>query len=227
MNYSKIKKLLVLIGLLAQGGLVLADSKDQAGKEQETNISQVVEIVDFDSERDLDDLLKICHEDQDLLFLDCSPEWYFAHMAHLHQIKVLKENGKTAGFVGYCEKPHPWYAKRTGGTVDIIAVSKDFRRKGYGRKLLEYVVKELFKMGNNVVALAVVTHNKPARALYERVGFKIANTIRWHNCFVYALTQEDFTPSVAQSNVASNQEEKPSHDMVGGVGLSYRAIKGF
>jgi GNAT superfamily N-acetyltransferase len=70
-----------------------------------------------------------------------------------------------------------WFALRNSGVspsvwiYDII-ISEDFRRKGYASRTLELVEDRARALGARGVELHVFGHNKGARALYEKVGYK-------------------------------------------------------
>ncbi len=53
-----------------------------------------------------------------------------------------------------------------------IAVKPDFRGQGWGRKLLEQMLKLSHKSGAKIVWLEVRPSNQPARQLYISLGFK-------------------------------------------------------
>ena len=92
------------------------------------------------------------------------------------------------------------------GMVHVLAVSSDFRRQGFGKKLLIHAIQELFnKHKLKYVVLGVKMDNKPARTLYESLGFKlvtpeISTGLRraWvmpdKGVVSYGLVKEDFTP---------------------------------
>ena len=54
-----------------------------------------------------------------------------------------------------------------------IAVEPEMRRLGYGRALLEEVIRRGAKRGGSLVVLEVREGNEPARNFYERRGFRI------------------------------------------------------
>ena len=58
------------------------------------------------------------------------------------------------------------------GEVMNVAVKKNCRKKGIGRKLMEYMLKEAEKNGIGAVTLEVRISNEPAIRLYESLGFK-------------------------------------------------------
>ena len=172
-----------LIGGIAYYGLTSRDS-----------------IVHFVPERDTKAMLKIFYDDWYWLFPgpDYSPEYilkyrspgqesgYHRYMGKL-QIKVLRDGGKLAGFTTYYKKN--FYE----GQVQFVAVSPDFRRKGYGRLLTDYAVKGLFGMGCRKVSLLTRLNNKGARRLYEKIGFKEA--WRDEDGFIYySIVPSNFKP---------------------------------
>lgn len=71
--------------------------------------------------------------------------------------------------------------RESGNVIIGIAVTKDFRRAGLGRFLLEKTIFETKKrMKPHNVYLNVAAPNKPAKALYEKLGFKeMARFPKW------------------------------------------------
>ena len=92
---------------------------------------------------------------------DKNPQ-YYGKLA----IKVLLEKEKFAGFITY---------HKTGyhrGRIQFLSVSKDFRGKSYGKKLVNYALKDLFNQGCTEVSLVTRTDNIPAQKIYNDLGFK-------------------------------------------------------
>lgn len=61
------------------------------------------------------------------------------------------------------------------GEVISIYFLPDYIGKGYGRKLLDVVMKALTKKGFTEVFLWVLKENSKARVFYESYGFKCAD----------------------------------------------------
>ena len=72
---------------------------------------------------------------------------------------------KSFGFAGF---------KKSLDTADImnIVVRKNFRNKGIGKKLLDFLLKEAKKENIKVAFLEVNKDNLPALKLYKNLGFK-------------------------------------------------------
>lgn len=106
------------------------------------------------------------HGDVDFVFSTRSPNprepKYFGKM----DITMLFENGQPVGVVTYYMKT------RALAQILFLIVDKNFRGKRYGEKLLNYAFEALRKKGATSVKLFVRSVNKPARKLYERVGFQ-------------------------------------------------------
>lgn len=79
---------------------------------------------------------------------------------------VLNDGDKLAGFVSY-------YMQSTySGKVVFLSVSKDFRRKGYAKKLMSFAIEHLKKKGAKVIKVCTRTDNIPAQNLYvNKFGF--------------------------------------------------------
>lgn len=76
-----------------------------------------------------------------------------------------REDTEIIGFASF------WKIGEEGHINDVV-VEKDFRRKGYGKKLLEYMMRDGHREGILDFTLEVRANNIPAIALYEGFGFK-------------------------------------------------------
>lgn len=81
-------------------------------------------------------------------------------------IKIHTEEGKPAAFIAYYLK------KLYEGYILFVAVDGKYRKKGYARNLIKYALEDLKRRGSCVVRMITRNINKPARSLYESLGFK-------------------------------------------------------
>ena len=132
-------------------------------------------IYDFDPMHDTQKILEIFKDNRYWLTSskDYSPEFMLKNRApnknplyvgSLH-IKVLRDKNKLAGFTAY------YMEKRKLCLLLFVAVSQEFRGKGYGDQLVRYVLKDSAKMGASRVRLVTRTTNFPALKLYNKIGF--------------------------------------------------------
>jgi len=78
---------------------------------------------------------------------------------------VLENDGKVAGYaLGWVvlDEFH----------LGNIAVVAEKRRSGYGRRLLEEILKQVYQLGCRMASLEVRSSNKSAIELYETFGFR-------------------------------------------------------
>ncbi|KKP29756.1 MAG: Ribosomal protein S18 alanine N-acetyltransferase [candidate division TM6 bacterium GW2011_GWF2_30_66] len=135
-------------------------------------------ITDFVYSRDAESILKIFDKDWYWLVASSREEYspdfmlknraYDRDPAHFGKldIKVLRENNKLAGFTAYFNK------KIYEGFLLYVGVDRDFRGEGYGEKLTNYAVEDMFANGCNIVKLITRTENIKARSLYKKLGFE-------------------------------------------------------
>ena len=135
-------------------------------------------IYTYNASKDREFILKIFKENWDWLVsqysYDFSPEYTFDNLASDRKpenkgnliVKVYYSDSKRAGFVAYYEKP--FYE----GFVLFLAVDKNFRSRGFARKLLQHAIDDLKSRGSTVIRLITRVDNKPARKVYEGMGFK-------------------------------------------------------
>lgn len=62
-----------------------------------------------------------------------------------------------------------------------VTVLPDYRGRGLGRTLMEHAERLARERGHPSLGLMVSRHNAPARALYERLGFRITNHVMRKN----------------------------------------------
>jgi ribosomal protein S18 acetylase RimI-like enzyme len=64
--------------------------------------------------------------------------------------------------------------------IDILAVGREFQRRGLGRQTLRATIEHLKSLGCQYANLDCLTDNDTANALYRREGFEeVARHIRW------------------------------------------------
>lgn len=105
---------------------------------------------------------------------DFSPEYILDNRASSRKpehkgnltIKVYSVGGSPVGFVAYHTK------KLFEGFILFLAVEEKYRKMGYAKKLMDYALEDLKNRGMSVVRLVTRVINKPARNLYESMGFK-------------------------------------------------------
>lgn len=82
-------------------------------------------------------------------------------------LKVLRERGKTVGFLAYYPKSAYWWH------LLFLVVDQDYRKKGYASKMLQYFIDDSIARGAIKLSIFTRLANSKARALYEgKFGFK-------------------------------------------------------
>lgn len=93
-------------------------------------------------------------------------------------IFVAKINEQVVGYVligGVKEGVKPGYHYRKELPIDALVVDSNYRQRGIGTKLFEYVVSYAKDMGCTGVHLTVSKENTEAIKLYEKMGMKVKN----------------------------------------------------
>ncbi len=93
------------------------------------------------------------------------------------KIYLAFEDDVLAGFVGF--RP---------GDLSFVYIDPSRQRRGIATALLQKALDEL----ERPIRLDVFTHNKQAKALYEKLGFKIAKTVieKWSDEFPVIFSQD-------------------------------------
>ena len=115
---------------------------------------------------------------EEALFSDPWPSDMLARM--MPNITVALEDGVPAGYIVFS-------SVLDEGSVDNIAVSPPFRRRGLADALLTDALDRGRAAGLSVVHLEVRDSNAPAVALYEKHGFKAVGRRRGY----YTKPRED------------------------------------
>ncbi len=88
---------------------------------------------------------------------------------------VAEVDGQVVGFVsvlGDCRCDDPEEDPTPYAFVDDLAVLSDHRGRGYGSALLRHAEEYAARCGRAALRLRVKPRNNPARALYEREGYR-------------------------------------------------------
>ena len=138
-------------------------------------------IIDFDNSAEQITFLHKLFQDNMYLLVseesDFSLDYMLKHkVSHeydpampIHTMKLYREpDGKLAGFTTYY---HPYMHQTGHALILFLVVDKEARNKGYGKKMLEYVITELKKEGCTSAELAVRVENLEAQKLYKKLGF--------------------------------------------------------
>lgn len=133
-------------------------------------------IVPFDKERDSAFVLDMFNKNWYWLIEnpEFSGTFYLDHMSPTRKpedfgkenIRIMYVHGEPVGFVSYYKKS--FYE----GFLHFLLIDETYRGKGYAEKLMKYAIKELRAMNSQVIRLVTRVNNKPARKLYDKLGFK-------------------------------------------------------
>ncbi|KJR84908.1 uncharacterized protein SPSK_09858 [Sporothrix schenckii 1099-18] len=82
---------------------------------------------------------------------------------------LFTPDGTPAGIALYFYNYSTWRA-RPGIYLEDLFISSSQRKKGYGRKLLEALAKEVVAMGGGRLEWSVLKWNEPSIKFYESIG---------------------------------------------------------
>lgn len=93
------------------------------------------------------------------------------------KIYVIKDNEVIVGYALTCikEKENHGMRKRKQFDIEAIGIGEEYRRKGYGTKLLNYLKDLAKELECTDMYLTVNEENIPAIKNYEKFGFKLKN----------------------------------------------------
>jgi len=102
---------------------------------------------------------------------------FFGERAAPEDVLVALVDGEVAGYVKL-GRATPLAASDHVATVNGLAVSPAFRRRGVGRALMDAAAGEARRRGARRLTLRVLGPNEDARRLYESAGFVVEGVQR-------------------------------------------------
>jgi len=92
---------------------------------------------------------------------------------------IIRSQNEIVGYCIYYVKPDlSQYSIKKKAIIYSLAIGKDFRQKGFAKRLLKETIKEMEINNISSVFLHVDVKNSPAINLYEKVGFQISREIK-------------------------------------------------
>ena len=84
---------------------------------------------------------------------------------------ILNENNKEVGIL--------WLAKQSSEKAFIydIRILAEYQGNGYGKEAMKQIEEKAKQLGIQKIGLHVFGHNKVARSLYEKIGYKTTNVV--------------------------------------------------
>ena len=144
---------------------------------------------------DAEGLTKI-YSSPDLYHNRKEASWFVKSYLDYHHVKVVRHGHRIIGalFWNSVEEKHHGITN-----VQDLWIEESFRRKGMGEKLLQSAVEDMKKLYSShryrlrKVFVTTGENNKPARNLYEKVGFRLTAKLpdffaKGENELVYILT---------------------------------------
>lgn len=93
---------------------------------------------------------------------------YFLAQPHCH-ILLAKMEGRTIGLLSYLLKPDLYHAGDTCTITELI-VKEDFRDRGVGSLLMEYLIENMKSQGCVEISVSTMTGNRGAIEFYKKHG---------------------------------------------------------
>lgn len=140
-------------------------------KPLEKHLEQMVKLTDESRQYHNEILNGYFKEDASAAELDVIKQHMLEDKDHIIFIATDKDDnvlGMIYGGISY----KPWLEKSKIGRVSVLVVSKQARRNGIGKKLMDAFVTECKNRGMQEVRLGVYNKNKSAYDFYVNYGFE-------------------------------------------------------
>lgn len=89
-----------------------------------------------------------------------------------HEFFVAEDGGEVVGTVVLLIVPNLSHRATPWALVENLVVGEKYRRKGYGRMLLEHVITQAKEKGCHRIELCSDLRRKEAHQLYRSIGFE-------------------------------------------------------
>ncbi|MDQ0876034.1 ribosomal protein S18 acetylase RimI-like enzyme [Paenibacillus sp. V4I3] len=83
-----------------------------------------------------------------------------------NKLLTIRSDGQEVGMIWLALKPN------NKGYIYDIKIREDYRGRGFGKQAMEDIEKMAREFGIKSMGLHVFAHNKIARGLYEKLGYK-------------------------------------------------------
>lgn len=104
--------------------------------------------------------------------------WAYSHPGSLYYLKrLIKLNINMAAFTADNEMI-AWCFRMQYGGLGNLQVKDTYRRRGIGSLIVKAMTKAIADSGDDVFA-SVYAINKASRNMFEKIGFKVVDTLYW------------------------------------------------
>ena len=87
---------------------------------------------------------------------------------------IADQDGKEIGFAnGYVILPSKIFMQSQIGLIENIFIEEEFRKKGYGKRLVQACYDWFYQVDINEVFVNVVPANEGSKAFWESIGYKM------------------------------------------------------
>jgi len=104
---------------------------------------------------------------------NCATAWIGKALDKGARYYIGEEGGKACGCVAL-ERANPEVCY-----LERLAVLPEFRRKGFGKALVDHVLAEARALGARRVEIGIIAEQRELGAWYERLGFRPMKTARF------------------------------------------------
>ncbi|EDV29154.1 uncharacterized protein TRIADDRAFT_18177 [Trichoplax adhaerens] len=153
------------------------DAEDNSLKQE----SQL-DYVSYESELQMPDIIELITKDLSEPYSIYTYRYFLHNWPRLAYLAMV--DSKCVGAVVSKLDMHKKTIRR--GYIAMLAVEKDYRKRGIGSELVSLTIEQMIKEGCDEVVLETELSNKPALALYENLGF-----VRDKRLFRYYLNGRD------------------------------------
>jgi len=179
---SFFKRIVVAMGILLSAGALYYST-------MYTQMACIVDgVEEYDSSKDRQQIIDLFNADHYWLTVNDqddigykldthSPNQYESQYFGKMAIKVIREDNQVAAWTAY------YMRSAYEGKLLFMDVHKDYRKKGYARRLMRFAECDLKRHGAYRMCLGTRTSNKAAQIAYERMGYKKTGVIS--NGFVF------------------------------------------
>jgi len=122
---------------------------------------------------EIDDLKKVLEIEEQSFSVPWTYDLFFSELTRNRYARyfVLEKDKEIIGYLGFWHKEASFH-------ITNIAITEKFRRKGYGKKLLNFIEKIATTYRIKKISLEVRRSNCIAQDMYRKYGYKVIRVLK-------------------------------------------------
>jgi L-amino acid N-acyltransferase YncA len=108
--------------------------------------------------------------DTEPVTIESKVNWFHDHTPDKRPLWIVEQDGQTIGWVSF----QSFYGRPAYDATSEVSIylHPSFRKKGFGKQILEYVIHNSNALGIKTLLGYIFSHNEPSLKLFRKFGFQ-------------------------------------------------------